>query len=324
MLDLNGKNVCLFCTPFFGYDSDIKKEIENLGANVEMYDERIYSNTLWKIIVRLNVKPFKKILLKRKFKNILLNNAIVFDYIILVSPETVDVSILKKYKQLNKNTKIITYMWDSFRNKKSAKKYLYISDSIFSFDKDDVNRYGLNFLPLFYNYKFKKINNKVRYQCSFIGTHHSNRYNIVNKIINKDNDNFTFYYSPSYFVFILKRLFLFKSQQIPINDISFVSMNYDDVVDIISASNVVIDIAHKNQSGLTMRTIETLGAKRKLITTNKNVIEYDFYHKDNIFIYNVDGENSGLKSFLETPYFELNKDVYNKYSINIWVKSLFL
>ena len=324
MLDLNGKNVCLFCTPFFGYDIDIKKEIESFGANVELYDERIYSNTIWKIFVRLNFKPLKKIILKRKFESILLNNKVKFDYILLVSPETVDLSILKEYKKKNKDVKIITYMWDSLKNKRSAISYSHISDSIFSFDKNDVNKYNFNFLPLFYNYKCKTVNKKIRYQCSFIGTIHSNRYNIVNNIIDKNNENFTFYYSPSFFVFTLKRFFLFKTQSVPMNEISFLPMNYDDVVDVIGASNVVIDIAHKKQSGLTMRTIETLGAKRKLITTNKNVLEYDFYHKNNIYIYSTNGENRDLKLFLDTPYFELNKAVYDKYSINTWVKNLFL
>lgn len=43
-----------------------------------------------------------------------------------------------------------------------------------------------------------------------------------------------------------------------------------------------------------------------------------------IYIYSTNGKNRDLKLFLDTPYFELNKAMYDKYSINTWVKNLFL
>jgi len=100
-------------------------------------------------------------------------------------------------------------------------------------------------------------------------------------------------------------------------------MNKEEILNIISKSKTVLDIQHPDQSGLTMRTIEMLGAKRKLITTNSNIRNYDFYRKKNIYI--IDRDNPKLdKSFFQSNYKNLSKDVYQKYSLENWLKTIFL
>ena len=39
----------------------------------------------------------------------------------------------------------------------------------------------------------------------------------------------------------------------------------------------MLDVSHSAQTGLTIRTIETIGARRKLITTNTEVVKYALY-----------------------------------------------
>ena len=79
---------------------------------------------------------------------------------------------------------------------------------------------------------------------------------------------------------------------------------------------------HPKQTGLTMRTIETLGAKKKLITTNPHVKEYDFYRPENILI--VDRYNPVItKEFLDAPWKEIPENIYKKYSISSWLNSIF-
>ncbi|MFH4210110.1 lipopolysaccharide biosynthesis protein, partial [Acinetobacter baumannii] len=58
----------------------------------------------------------------------------------------------------------------------------------------------------------------------------------------------------------------------------------DEIIKLYAKSNVILDISHPGQSGLTMRTFEAIGAGKKLITTNLNIKEYPFYNSDNIFI----------------------------------------
>ena len=84
----------------------------------------------------------------------------------------------------------------------------------------------------------------------------------------------------------------------------------------------VIDIESPTQNGLTMRTIEMIGLKKKLITTNKDIVNYDFYNPNNILV--CDRDNFKIdKSFIETPYEELAKEIYEKYSLKGWLLQIF-
>ena len=59
-------------------------------------------------------------------------------------------------------------------------------------------------------------------------------------------------------------------------------MSQEEIISLISKSKAILDINHPSQVGLTMRTFETLGANKKLITTNENIKIYDFFDKENI------------------------------------------
>ena len=69
---------------------------------------------------------------------------------------------------------------------------------------------------------------------------------------------------------------------------------------------------------MTMRTIEILGLKRKLITTNKDIVNYDFYNSNNILVIDRDNPKFDI-SFIEKPYIELKEEIYKKYSLENWI-----
>ncbi|MGH4139660.1 hypothetical protein [Clostridium sp.] len=70
-----------------------------------------------------------------------------------------------------------------------------------------------------------------------------------------------------------------------------------------------------------MRTIETLGARRKMVTTNINIVKYDFYNENNIFV--MDENDLGeIEEFINNKYVSINDDVYEKYSLHNWVQTI--
>ena len=85
-------------------------------------------------------------------------------------------------------------------------------------------------------------------------------------------------------------------------------------------SVAIIDSPQENQLGLTARTIEALGAKRKIITTNADIKRYDFYNPDNVFVW--DGQSSPNKEFFEEPYVNLGDEVYDQYSLRRFASTL--
>ena len=58
--------------------------------------------------------------------------------------------------------------------------------------------------------------------------------------------------------------------------------------------------------------------KRKFITTNKDIVNYDFYNSNNILV--IDRKNPIIDfDFLMTPYEELDENIYYKYSLENWI-----
>lgn len=79
---------------------------------------------------------------------------------------------------------------------------------------------------------------------------------------------------------------------------------------------------HPLQTGLTMRTIESIGAQKKLITTNRDIVNYDFYRPENILI--VDRERPAVDAeFLAEPYIGLDETIYHRYSLREWPREIF-
>ena len=131
-----------------------------------------------------------------------------------------------------------------------------------------------------------------------------------------------YFYSPSKILFFFQKLFKKDFKFIKWEDVSFKSLSKLDVLNVIEKSKSIIDIQHTLQVGLTMRTIEVLGAKKKLFTTNKNVENYDFYNRSNMLIINRNKPKLNF-DFLEKGYEEIDETIYEKYSLNSWLKTIF-
>lgn len=75
------------------------------------------------------------------------------------------------------------------------------------------------------------------------------------------------------------------------------------------------------QRGLTMRNIEMIGLKKKLVTTNKDIIHYDFYNPQNICI--IDRSNPIIPdSFIKLPYLDIPQEIYQLYYIESWIRDV--
>ena len=90
--------------------------------------------------------------------------------------------------------------------------------------------------------------------------------------------------------------------------------------EVYEASRCVLDSAQDGQLGLTIRVLEALGAKKKLITTNEDIVNYDFYCPENIYLY--DGKIDMNNVFFKEDYKEVSQGIYEKYSLRSWLKEI--
>lgn len=326
MLSLTGKSVLLFCPRFFCYEQEIKKTLEQMGCQVVWYDDRPANDFMSKALIRLD-----KNVLSRKIKgyyNKVLDEVSSrdFDYIFFVNPEAISNSIMNEFKVKFSTAKFLLYMWDSFRNRKQNLELLPFFDKMFTFDPQDAKKYNLIHRPLFYIDTYSNsLNGNLNqaYDLLFIGTAHSDRYLFVKELISGLNRKIKLYFFlSSKLLFFSKLLFDRDFKRVKFRDISFKSLSHSDISKLMANSKVILDINHPEQIGLTMRTFETMGANRKLITTNEDVLSYDFYDPANILLVN---RNKPIidEDFFQTSFVTPSKDLLFKYNIKGWATEIF-
>jgi hypothetical protein len=327
---LEDKRVLMLSVSFFNYENLIKNELISMGAKVDLFDERPSNSFFSKAIIRLK-RSLYKINIDRHYHNILkkLKNK-RYDYFLLIKGEVVPVFFLDFMRAHNPSIVFIYYTYDSFKNNPNGLNVLSYFDRKFTFDRMDALKYKLSFRPLFYVSAYSNIsqlkNNNYKYDLSFIGTAHSDRYSISQKIndwCKKTNlIMFNFYYSPSQTLFKFKKLTNKNFKNFSIKKISFKSLTHSEIVGIYKNSKAILDINHPDQNGLTMRTFETLGAGRKLITTNYDIKYYPFYNENNILV--IDRQNPKIEEgFFKKEFIEIESSMLFYMSLKGWIKELF-
>ncbi len=317
------KRILLIAPNYFGYDQDIKTKLESLGAKVDFIFDRPFSTPILKAITRLRrdlILPIADRFFEEQLDRLASPN---YDIVFVIQGEGLSPKVLQLIRTRFPQASLTLYMWDSFRNKPNLVGNIKYFDRCFSFDSKDCSTYGMQFRPLFFNDGFDSPTvEETHYDVSFIGTAHSDRYSIVKNLHQALPNN-----SKTYFYLYLQAEWYYHYQKLTnrhlvgakISEFEFAPLAKSKVQEVFGQSFSVLDIEHPDQIGLTMRTFETLGAQKKLITTNKAVIEYDFFHPDNILVVPRDGRFNIPAAFFEEPVTPLASPLYEKYSLAGWL-----
>jgi hypothetical protein len=327
---LTDKRILLLSVQTFNYEKEIAAQLRKFGAEVDFYDERPANSNFAKGIIRLKKSLYQKTIddyYKRILREVADKN---YDYLFVIRGEVVPAFFLEEFKKLHPNCFLLFYTWDSFANHQHPLTILSYFDECYTFDPMDAEKYNLFLRPLFYLDEYgalvkQKVKNEI--DVLFLGTAHSDRYKISNKVVNWCNSNgfstHTYYYMHGRFVFLYKKYFDATFHDFDFKKLNFKSLSKTEILKLFSQSSVILDINHPGQKGLTMRTFEALGAGKKVITTNGEVKKYPFYNENNILV--IDRENPLLNdTFFNSPTKPIEHILMQKMSISGWVESLFL
>jgi hypothetical protein len=331
IINLRNRNKILFISvSTFNYERAIKTELENKGFEVDLYDERPSNSIFTKGLIRLK-KSWYGYYLKNYYKRIIseISNK-EYDFLFILKGESVPLFFIEEFKVRFPAAHLIFYTWDSFKNNANPLIFLHLFDKCFTFDHGDAIKYKLIFRPLFYLNQYSALKNikakRYEFDLLFIGTAHTDRYAISSKVVeickNYEFSSYAYYYIQGKLVFLFKRLFDKSFKYFDKDKVSFRSLSLNQTLSLFSKSNVILDIHHSNQNGLTMRTYEALGAGKKIITTNQEIKRYKFYNISNILV--IDRNDVKIdKSFFNSSYMPIEKEIYAAMSLNGWINSIF-
>ena len=209
-------------------------------------------------------------------------------------------SNLSKYiKRKNKKVKLILWFWNPVME--NSKKFLEDKnlDEIWTYDKDDAKKYNLKYNTQFYTKKMKSVPINKKQDIIFLGRD-KGRKDIINKVKEE-----------------------FQKNNVSIKTIIVEGkkdcMTYGEYIGQVQESKAILEIVLGDIKGLTIRTMEALFLKKKLITNNKDIINYDFYNPNNIFVLGVDNIDN-IKEFIEKTYVEIDEKIINYYDFYEWLK----
>lgn len=290
-----------------------------------IYERKFRNNTSFYLVAenkfynRFFLKRLKQLEVRRE----------KYDYVLIIKPEEYSPQFIKKASRLGNKT--VGYIWDGLRlffkpNIVKSRKHL---DALFSFDTENIQDHPelqMQFVSNFSIPSTEKFNYKEReLDLFYVGDLASklpeHRRDIqLSKFLKNVKGNFE--------INIWMREAFENVQKLNDPKIHYIknTISLEETFKKTQQSKVVIDMCKKHHIGLSFRFFECLSSQTKIITNNKDVVNYDFYDSNNIMV--VDFENDVLDQhvfdeFLNRPYTVLPSDITEKYEIHNWVKYLF-
>ena len=316
-----------------GYAKEMIEEIKDMGGTVYFFNDKPKNGFTDKVLGRLKIGLYVKFILEkyyeRELKKLCSEN---IDTILVIRGEYTPINSICCMREVFPAARIVLYMWDSIVNNKGIKKTWPYYDDVWTFDRKDYLHEKaefpqLKFMPLFFCEKtIEGLKDKLNeWDLSFVGTGHGDRVSIAKEVKKQCDEKgvsfFCYIYVPHILVYFVNKLTNKYYRNVRLKDVHFKALPLSQAYDIYNKSKCILDVESITQSGLTMRTIEVIGAQKKLITTNPDIIHYNFFDENNIYL--VDRSHVVIdEHFIDGDYKTIDPSIYEQYSLRRWLISL--
>lgn len=322
--------ILLLGPSFFGYRDMVGDEFRRMGHDVVCMDDRPSESVSFKSLGRVSYRLVdSRIAAYAEQVEYALGEG-GFDFLVYLS----GMSFCFTREQFARmraasGARFVAGLWDAFGNCQRLGACRDLFDDIYSFEPRDCQEYGLKLRPLFYSGAYTGLplepEGGFDYDACFVGSvHQRSKFHAVLRTCQDLEARglrvFTWFYMPSKSAEALR-----KVQDASYRGVEFrhEALSPAQVADVYARSRAVVDSPQAGQGGLTIRTLETLGARRKLITANQDVRDYDFYDYGGVAVTGPDGSAAGVDGdFFARPFCELPRGIYESYSLRAFASAL--
>jgi hypothetical protein len=221
----------------------------------------------------------------------------------LIVGDYTDITLLTALaKSVKRGVKCYLWIWNPIKGAyrewfaRNVEKIKQLGYTICTFDSKDAETFGLRLMNQFFNMRGTTSPQNLRWDCYFIGYAKDRRAEIekMQQLLSGLRTNFVVVERPS--------------DAIP----------YARNMENVAASRALVDIVQGEQSGLTLRPLEALACRKKLITNNPAIKGCDFYSPANVFIIGED-DISAIGEFVESEYSPVADSIVERYDVNSWL-----
>ena len=237
---------------------------------------------------------------------------------IIINDAMFNNNILKYISKKNAVASKYVYYTNAVRNSRIKPNNIPKDWRVYTFDISDSKEFDIEYSPEYYTEHQENIKYDLKYDVCYVGADKTNvrLKNLldIKEVLRKNKvQNFFHIFR------VLK-----KYNKYELQETTNMFVKYEDIQRIILESKCILELQMEGQSGCTLRTLESMFLNRKLITNNKDIVNYDFYNPNNIFVIEnaddfKDRFNDILK-FMRSPYQKLPDMVKNNYKFCKWLE----
>ena len=327
--DLSDKKIILIMPPDFGVYQVIEQNLRYMG-----FGQVTVLSPLFRYKTKDRILNFiqKTFLGNKDYKKQLIDDyytAEVSQTLSSFAPKSIDYAIVIRPDKLAPKTvtaihnvarKVVAYQWDGLARFPKVFKVINHFQRFFVFDLEDYHRYRYqypNLLPctnFYFDIPEESVSvnkNEVLYVGVYIKDRIQSLIRVVNALSQYDLTlNINLFYARKTPPFFHPHITFFSK-----------GLNYAQYLTLTKKAAVLLDIKTVDHNGLSFRIFEAIKYQKKLITDNKSIKLYDFYHPNNFYVVEND-LFEGLSDFLESDFIPLSEDIRQKYSFTNWVKNI--
>lgn len=326
------QTVFLLSPPNMGLYKDIEKGLVDLGYKVECITKSIQRDPFSVISLRSQLLYSKSSYLKR-LEDMWLeiynsgNYTFNYDFLLVINGAFVHPILFDLLHKKNPKIIKVCYLYDTTKVYHYERNFTYF-DRIYSFDRLDVEKFNLHFLPIYW---VPNENRKNEIDIFGFGSYKKDRYLLFQKIeelsINLGLKSFIKVYDSSSGLNwkgkirrFFKLLLIYNKYDRSL--VSNVTIPPSDFRRMIASSRIILDTKLIEQDGLTARFMWALGAGKKIITNNQSAKDYPFYSKEQICI--VNKKAIIPDDFLVGDYVmsDATRSIVDSYRIDNWLKQM--
>lgn len=297
-----------------GFDVISLPQLANSSGRYPSLLHRIYAKYR-KIVYKDKdiAMEMKSEVLRHKLEKLLGNSRV--DYTLMISADIYSTSLIKFIKEKT-TTSCANYQFDGLHRFPKIYDRIPLFDHFYVFDESDISNtdYPVDMATNFYFPHLCEDLPQPQYDFYFTGSHQVSRLHHINDFVDwATGQGFTLD-----FTIIGKNI---RNDYLPQIHTKNDLISFRDNIINSQLSRVLVDFVINDHKGLSFRTFEALGMKKKLITTNAEVKKYNFYHPNNIFIWS-ENNSDDLKDFLQRPYHPIAPEISQQYAFSNWVKRI--
>lgn len=315
-----GKRILFIGTGFYDYEKSIQEQFEKRGFTVFYFASDCKTNKK-RILKMMGLNNLAIRSMSSRLTKLIEEQPQDIDYIFIIKGGNFSLCHFKQLKKKYPFQPRILYLWDSISNLDNWDLLRANFKNILTFDRKDAIKQSLGFRPLFFRDNHIDQAEPILYDVSFVAKAYPNRDKIVKQVKNQLDSaglSYRFILIKTKLRFFIERYITHKISKKDVKLYSFRPIAYSDYLKISLQSNVIFDIPDAKQNGLTMRTIETIGLGKKIMTTNRDIEHYDL---DKISYRLLDAETPTIDIEFLRKRNEVHYD-YEKYKLSSFVDDI--